>query len=76
MSRWPACILGWVIRSACSSSRLCEDGMTVIMVEHELSIMDEFCDPVIVLAEGRVLAEGTMTSLRAKEEVVEAYLVG
>jgi branched-chain amino acid transport system ATP-binding protein len=38
--------------------------------------MDEFCDPVIVLAEGRVLAEGTMTSLRAKEEVVEAYLVG
>ena len=56
--------------------RLCEEGMTVIMVEHELSIMDEFCDPVIVLAEGRVLAEGTMTSLRAKEEVVEAYLVG
>jgi branched-chain amino acid transport system ATP-binding protein len=55
---------------------LCEEGMTVIMVEHELSIMDEFCDPVIVLAEGRVLAEGTMTSLRAKEEVVEAYLVG
>jgi branched-chain amino acid transport system permease protein len=55
---------------------LCEGGMTVIMVEHELSIMDEFCDPVIVLAEGRLLAEGTMTSLRAKEEVVEAYLVG
>jgi branched-chain amino acid transport system permease protein len=55
---------------------LCESGMTVIMVEHELSIMDEFCDPVMVLAEGRVLAEGTMASLRAKEEVVEAYLVG
>jgi neutral amino acid transport system ATP-binding protein len=55
---------------------LCESGMTVIMVEHELSIMDEFCDPVIVLAQGRVLAEGTMAALRAKEEVVEAYLVG
>ena len=55
---------------------LCENGMTVIMVEHELSIMDEFCDPVIVLAEGRLLAEGTMTTLRAREEVVEAYLVG
>jgi branched-chain amino acid transport system permease protein len=55
---------------------LCEDGMTVVMVEHELSIMDEFCDPVIVLAEGRLLAEGTMTTLRAREEVVEAYLVG
>jgi branched-chain amino acid transport system permease protein len=55
---------------------LCEAGMTVVMVEHELSIMDEFCDPVIVMAEGRVLAQGTMASLRAKEEVVEAYLVG
>jgi branched-chain amino acid transport system ATP-binding protein/branched-chain amino acid transport system permease protein len=56
--------------------RLCEEGMTVIMVEHELSIMDEFCDPVFVLADGRVLAQGTMSALRAKEEVVEAYLVG
>ncbi len=55
---------------------LCETGMSVIMVEHELSIMDEFCDPVIVLAEGRLLAEGTMAALRAQEEVVEAYLVG
>jgi ABC-type branched-subunit amino acid transport system ATPase component len=56
--------------------RLCEEGTTVIMVEHELSIMDEFCDPVFVLADGKVLAEGTMAALRAKEEVVEAYLVG
>ena len=55
---------------------LCEAGMTVVMVEHELSIMDEFRDPVIVMAEGRVLAEGTMETLRPKEEVVEAYLVG
>ncbi len=55
---------------------LCEEGTTVVMVEHELSIMDEFCDPVFVLADGRVLAAGTMEALRAKEEVVEAYLVG
>ncbi|MGH2868956.1 MAG: ATP-binding cassette domain-containing protein, partial [Solirubrobacteraceae bacterium] len=55
---------------------LCAEGTTVIMVEHELSIMDEFCDPVFVLAEGQVLAQGTMAALRAKEEVVEAYLVG
>jgi branched-chain amino acid transport system permease protein len=55
---------------------LSEAGLTVVMVEHELSIMDEFCDPVIVMAEGRVLAEGTMETLRAREEVMEAYLVG
>ncbi len=55
---------------------LSEVGITVVMVEHELSIMDEFCDPVIVMAEGRVLAEGTMAALRSNVEVVEAYLVG
>ena len=57
-------------------TKLCEGGMTIVMVEHELSIMDAFCDPVIVLAEGQVLAQGTMAELRQKEEVVEAYLVG
>jgi branched-chain amino acid transport system permease protein len=57
-------------------TRLVTSGMTIVMVEHELAIMDAFCDPVIVLAEGRVLAQGTMSELRAMKEVVEAYLVG
>jgi ABC-type branched-subunit amino acid transport system ATPase component/ABC-type branched-subunit amino acid transport system permease subunit len=55
---------------------LAQEGMTILMVEHELAIMDEFADPVIVMAEGSVLAEGTMEQLRARTEVVEAYLVG
>jgi branched-chain amino acid transport system ATP-binding protein/branched-chain amino acid transport system permease protein len=55
---------------------LCADGMTILMVEHELAIMDEFCNPVVVMADGSVLAEGTMDQLRARSEVVEAYLVG
>jgi branched-chain amino acid transport system permease protein len=55
---------------------LCSEGMTILMVEHELAIMDEFCDPVVVMAEGAVLAQGTMEQLRGRSEVVEAYLVG
>jgi branched-chain amino acid transport system permease protein len=55
---------------------LCREGLTILMVEHELAIMDEFCDPVVVMAEGTVLAEGTMAQLRSRQEVVEAYLVG
>jgi ABC-type branched-subunit amino acid transport system ATPase component len=55
---------------------LCGEGLTVLMVEHELAIMDEFCDPVVAMAEGAVLAEGTMAELRSRTEVVEAYLVG
>jgi len=55
---------------------LCAGGVTILLVEHELAFMDEFCEPVIVMAEGRVLAEGTMAELRGQSEVVEAYLVG
>ena len=55
---------------------LCREGLTILMVEHELAIMDEFCDPVIVMAQGSLLAEGTMAQLRERAEVVEAYLVG
>ncbi|MBO0834417.1 MAG: ABC transporter ATP-binding protein, partial [Actinobacteria bacterium] len=55
---------------------LSQDGLTVLMVEHELAIMDQFCDPVIVMADGSVLAQGTMAQLRDRTEVVEAYLVG
>jgi len=55
---------------------LAADGLTVLMVEHELAIMDEFCDPVVAMAEGAVLAEGSMAELRSRPEVVEAYLVG
>jgi ABC-type branched-subunit amino acid transport system ATPase component len=55
---------------------LCHEGLTVLMVEHELGITDEFCDPVIVMADGSLLAQGTMTQLRERTDVVEAYLVG
>ena len=59
-----------------SLQSLCAQDMTILLVEHELAFMDEFCDPVIVMAEGRVLAEGSMSQLRGQAEVVEAYLVG
>jgi ABC-type branched-subunit amino acid transport system ATPase component/ABC-type branched-subunit amino acid transport system permease subunit len=55
---------------------LCREGLTVLMVEHELGITDEFCDPVIVMADGSLLAQGTMAQLRKRTDVVEAYLVG
>jgi branched-chain amino acid transport system permease protein len=55
---------------------LAAGGLTVLMVEHELAIMDEFCDPVVAMAEGSILAQGTMSELRRRSDVVEAYLVG
>jgi ABC-type branched-subunit amino acid transport system ATPase component len=56
--------------------RLRDQGMTMVMVEHELGAIERCCDSVIVMAQGRVLATGTMEDMRANEEVVDAYLVG
>jgi ABC-type branched-subunit amino acid transport system ATPase component len=56
--------------------RLRDDGLTMVMVEHELAAIERCCDSVIVMAQGRVLAKGSMEEMRANEEVVDAYLVG
>jgi len=56
--------------------RLRDDGLTMLMVEHELGSVERVCDSVIVMAQGKVLATGTMAELRQNQEVVSAYLVG
>jgi ABC-type branched-subunit amino acid transport system ATPase component/ABC-type branched-subunit amino acid transport system permease subunit len=56
--------------------RLRDDGLTMLMVEHELGSVERVCDSVIVLAQGTVLATGTMADLRRNKEVLSAYLVG
>ncbi|MDE3064860.1 MAG: ABC transporter ATP-binding protein [Acidobacteriota bacterium] len=49
-------------------------GVTVLMIEHNLNVVEKICDNVIVLAEGRTLATGRLSDLRANPEVVQAYL--
>jgi ABC-type branched-subunit amino acid transport system ATPase component len=56
--------------------RLREQGLTMLMVEHELGVVDRLCDRVIVMAQGKVISEGTMETLRRDQEVLDAYLVG
>ncbi|MGH9107577.1 MAG: ABC transporter ATP-binding protein [Acidimicrobiales bacterium] len=51
-------------------------GVTVLMVEHNLNVVESICDRVIVMAEGKTLAIGTMAEMRAHQEVVRAYLGG
>jgi len=46
------------------------------MVEHELSVVERVCDPVVVMAQGRVIAEGAMADVRTRQEVLDAYLIG
>ena len=51
-----------------------ERGYTFCMIEHDMEFISRLCDPVIVMAEGGVLATGTAEEVRANEEVIEAYL--
>jgi ABC-type branched-subunit amino acid transport system ATPase component len=56
--------------------RMRDEGMTILMVEHELGIVERLCDSVIVMAQGRVLDVGSMERLRSNRDVVDAYLAG
>jgi branched-chain amino acid transport system ATP-binding protein len=47
---------------------------TVLMVEHNLSVVSDLCDRITVLTRGRVLAEGNYAAVAADPEVREAYL--
>jgi len=51
-----------------------ERGYTFCVIEHDMDFIDKLCDPVIVMAEGAVLAEGTLAEIKANEQVIEAYL--
>jgi branched-chain amino acid transport system ATP-binding protein len=49
-------------------------GRTILMVEHNLSVVEGLCDRITVLTRGRVLAEGDYASVSANPEVIAAYL--
>lgn len=53
-----------------------ELGYTFCIIEHDMDLIVDLCDPVICMAQGKVLAQGCMADLRGNEQVLEAYLGG
>ncbi len=53
-----------------------ELGYTFFVIEHDMDLIARLCDPVIVMAQGEVIAKGTMEQLRANPMIVEAYFGG
>jgi branched-chain amino acid transport system ATP-binding protein len=51
-----------------------DNGMTVLFVEHDMDMVQEISDWVIVMAEGRIIAEGPPASISDNQDVVDAYL--
>jgi branched-chain amino acid transport system ATP-binding protein len=51
-----------------------EDGMTVLFVEHDMDMVRDISDWVIVMAQGQVIAEGPPDAVMSDQRVVDAYL--
>ena len=51
-----------------------EQGITFLVVEHDMNIIMDLCDPIIVLVDGEKLTEGKPDEIKSNEKVIEAYL--
>ena len=51
-----------------------EEGYTFCMIEHDMDFISRLCDPVIVMAEGSVLFEGTAEEVKKEDKVIDSYL--
>jgi ABC-type branched-subunit amino acid transport system ATPase component/ABC-type branched-subunit amino acid transport system permease subunit len=62
------------LEAACRE--LARAGMSILLVEHELGVVERLCETVVVMAQGKVISEGRMAELRTRKEVQDAYVVG
>ena len=51
-----------------------ERNYTFFVIEHDMDLIEKICDPVIVMAEGSVLFDGTVDEDKKDEKVIESYL--
>lgn len=56
-------------------SRLQEDqGITFLLIEHDMDLVMNLCEPIIVLSNGKKLMEGTASEVQSDKKVLDAYL--
>ncbi len=51
-----------------------DEGLTFLLVEHDMDVIMEHCDPILVMHQGQILAEGSPTDIRNNDRVIDAYL--
>jgi branched-chain amino acid transport system ATP-binding protein len=53
-----------------------EEGVTFLFIEHDMEVVMNHSDRIVVMAEGRVIAEGEPHEVREDKRVIDAYLGG
>ncbi len=57
-------------------NRMASEGITFLLVSHEMASIRQMCGKVTVLAEGKIITEGTMDEIASHQDVIDAYLGG
>ena len=54
--------------------KLRDEGLTILIIEHDMELISQVCDEVVALNFGQLIARGTPAEIKANPAVIEAYL--
>jgi branched-chain amino acid transport system ATP-binding protein len=57
-------------------NKMAAEGITFLLVSHEMASIRQMCEKVTVLAEGAIIMEGSMDEIASHQQVIDAYLGG
>ena len=55
-------------------SALHQRGVTFLLIEHNMDVVMQLCNPVVVMAQGKLVMQGTPQQVRSDARVIDAYL--